>query len=405
MLFLAGAVYAGDSALSYTSSSVQPIVQASATPSPLVWAATPTPARAPAPTPVVTPEPPPTPAPTPAPTPEPTPAPVLAAPPAPPGPPPGEPCGGGGPEYLAWVWRFETDGPPGEIRSLLASRGGGVILKTHDGTDWMSRYDISSDAVSGPEKVASLARYFEEQGVAFHAWAVVKGVDPAQEAAMAAQVLNAGARSLFLDLEPWQGFWQGTPEGALAFGQELRRLRPDANIVAVMDPRPWLLDDVPVAQFASFSNALAPMLYWDSFDSPANIEGYAASGWPPPGGVMSPEFLLDVTASVLQPYGLPVLPVGQGASGPDEFKRFADHAAAIGAPGVSVWRYGVTAAGVWPMLGPRSPSGQTYVVQPGDSISRIGQLWGVDPAAITGANGLSDPNLIYPGQVLCVPGA
>lgn len=355
----------------------------------LVLTATPSPVATPAPTPEPTPPPPTPPPPTPAP------EPVIIAPPS------GPPCGG--PPYLSWVWRFATDGPPEQIAATLAASRGGVILKTHDGTDWMSRWDPSPEAVSGPERVAALAQFFEAWGVPFHAWAVVKGTDPIGEAQMAAEVLASGARSLFLDLEPWPAFWAGSPESARVFGEELRRLQPDATIITAVDPRPWTLADVPLAEFASFSNALAPLVYWESFDTPENRTRYAMSGWPPPEGEMTPEFLIDVSAQVLQGYGLQVQPVGQGTSSPDLMGRFLDYAALTGMGELSVWRYGVVGQEVWSLLGQRTPSGQSYVVQAGDTLGLIGRAWGVDPQRIAVANALTDPNLIYAGQVLCIP--
>lgn len=52
---------------------------------------------------------------------------------------------------------------------------------------------------------------------------------------------------------------------------------------------------------------------------------------------------------------------------------------------------------------PPPPAGETYVVQPGDSLSGIGAKLGVDWNVIAKANGIADPNLIYVGQVLQIP--
>ena len=49
--------------------------------------------------------------------------------------------------------------------------------------------------------------------------------------------------------------------------------------------------------------------------------------------------------------------------------------------------------------------GATYTVQSGDTLSGIGAKYGVSYQAIASANGISDPNVIYPGQVLVIPGA
>ena len=143
---------------------------------------------------------------------------------------------------------------------MMVEHNLGIILKTHTGTEWMAHQDSSPDAVSGPEQVSLLAQYFEARGVPFHAYTVVKGIDPKREAEMAAAVLAAGARSIFLDLEPWNGYWEGTAEAAGVFGQELRRLQPNAVVVTVIEPRPWALERLPLAEFAAFSDALAPLI-------------------------------------------------------------------------------------------------------------------------------------------------
>jgi LysM repeat protein len=51
------------------------------------------------------------------------------------------------------------------------------------------------------------------------------------------------------------------------------------------------------------------------------------------------------------------------------------------------------------------PSNQ-YVVRPGDTLFSIGQSispFGLTAQALAAANGITNPNLIYAGQVLCIP--
>jgi LysM repeat protein len=52
---------------------------------------------------------------------------------------------------------------------------------------------------------------------------------------------------------------------------------------------------------------------------------------------------------------------------------------------------------------PATPKPQTYVVQPGDTLSIIASQFGVSVSAIQEANGISDPDEIVPGQVLVIP--
>jgi len=55
------------------------------------------------------------------------------------------------------------------------------------------------------------------------------------------------------------------------------------------------------------------------------------------------------------------------------------------------------------------PNGWTticnHVARPGETIYCIARAYGVDPWAIAAHNGIVNPNLIYPGQVLAIPDA
>jgi hypothetical protein len=248
------------------------------------------------------------------------------------------------PHHRVWVWQFSTDGAPATIARNLANNNFGVMVKTHDGVDWMSKYDHSANAINGPGQIERTARIFEDEGVPFHAWSVVKGVDPVREAEMTVEALAAGARSMTLDLEGSSGFWVGNRDAALRFGEHLRTLTPFGRVDISIDARPWRLYlNVPLDEFAVFTDAIWPQLYWDTFNNPGNINGYANSGYPVGPGGMTPEFLLDTTAKVLLPFGRDIIPVGQGAAAdPLTWDRFNYHAWGLGMPQVSVWRYGVT---------------------------------------------------------------
>ena len=311
--------------------------------------------------------------------------------------------------HLIWVWQFISDAEPQYIGARLRDRGLGLVLKTHDGVEWMSEYDKSPFAVSGPAQTEVLVNYYENAGVPFHAWAVVKGIDPMREAQMAASVLAAGARSLFIDLEPHSGFWQGTRADAVAFGTELRRLQPNAWVVTSIDPRPWVLENVPLAEFARFSNELAPQQYWRTFNTSGNVQRFLTSGIPVGPEGITPEFLLDVSAGLLGSYGLPVTSVGQGATtDPEEWRRFISRAYELGSNLVGVWRYGVMKDDLFSLL-QEMPARQPvpphvkYTVQPGDTLSAIAATYGVSVDSIVALNGISDPNFISVGQELLIP--
>lgn len=249
------------------------------------------------------------------------------------------------PHHRAWVWQFASDGALGSIAAALAGKRVGVVLKTHDGIEWMSTYDRAADAITGPERVRNVASYFEERGVPFHAWCVVKGIDPEREAAMAADVLAAGARSLVLDLEGSSGFWVGTADDANRYGAALRQANAFGRVDISIDARPWRINLVPMNEFVGFCDGIWPQLYWDTFNTPANIDAFNYLGYRVPPGGITPEYLLDVTAGLLAPYEREVIPVGQGAAGdPQTWPRFAHRAWQLQMPQVSIWRLGVTRA-------------------------------------------------------------
>ncbi|TGE32668.1 LysM peptidoglycan-binding domain-containing protein [Desulfosporosinus sp. Sb-LF] len=51
-----------------------------------------------------------------------------------------------------------------------------------------------------------------------------------------------------------------------------------------------------------------------------------------------------------------------------------------------------------------TPAHEVYVVKKGDSIYKIAKRYGTTMQAIILANNLRNPNLIYPGQILFIPG-
>ncbi len=266
--------------------------------------------------------------------------------------------------HLAWVWQFSTDGTPQQLASVLAQYNLGIILKTHNGTSWMGDWDKSPQAVTGPAQVQNLANYFEKNGVPFHTYCVLNGVDPMTEAQMCAQVIGAGARSVVIDLEPWAGYWAGTPQSAAAFAQEFRRQQPNGVVGLCVEPRPWVMPNIPVAQFASIAQVIEPMVYWETFNTSENASDFKAAGFDPGQRGICPEFLLDVSSSMFSSYGLPIQPVGQGDSTLDAWVRFLTHAYALGMGCVSAWRYGVTNTAVWPLLKANPPGSQIVAPTP-----------------------------------------
>src|SRR5450756_503008 len=74
------------------------------------------------------------------------------------------------PHHVVWVWQFSADGGLDAIASPLTGKNLGVMVKTHDGVEWMSTYDTSPDAITGVDRVRNVAKYFEDRGIPFYAW-------------------------------------------------------------------------------------------------------------------------------------------------------------------------------------------------------------------------------------------
>lgn len=61
---------------------------------------------------------------------------------------------------------------------------------------------------------------------------------------------------------------------------------------------------------------------------------------------------------------------------------------------------GVTAVAALAIWWPSAVAADIYVVEPGDSLSGIASRAGVSTSKLAALNGISDPNHIYPGQIL-----
>ncbi|MDI9628417.1 MAG: LysM peptidoglycan-binding domain-containing protein [Acidobacteriota bacterium] len=102
----------------------------------------------------------------------------------------------------------------------------------------------------------------------------------------------------------------------------------------------------------------------------------------------------DAVLSRVTPGAIALMHVGGGASGtPDALPGMIDGLRGAGYQLVTISE----------LLG-STPAGQTsYVVKPGDTLYRIANLYGVSVSAIVNANNIANPNLIYPNQLLVIP--
>jgi LysM repeat protein len=312
---------------------------------------------------------------------------------------------GSAPRHLAWVWQFRHDGDPAEIRDTLAANGLGIVLKTHDGAEWMSRYDKSRTAVDGAKSVEAYANFFENAGVPFHAWSVTKGTSVKKEASIASDVLGAGARSLFLDVEAHAGFWVGTKDDAEQYGDLVRASRPNARISTSIDPRPWEIERIPLQQFADFTDEISPQVYWNAFANKANAVKYLLAGETVAPEDITPAFVMTTAMKKLRAFDRLVHPIGDGTTeGTTGWDEFIESSYTELAETVSVWRYGVASRDLWTLLRDTPPRVSVYEVQPGDTLGAIAARFNTTVPALVAVNGISNPNLISVGTRLVLPG-
>jgi LysM domain len=319
---------------------------------------------------------------------------------------------------LVWVWRFSVDGQPDEIGARLLDANLGILLKTHDGLNWMADFDDSDYAVTGFNQVAVLANYYENAGIPFHAWCVISGQDPAAEAEMATQVLWGGARSLYIDAGSESGAWQGDAGAATMFGQELRSLHPAATLMLALDPRPWVTEKVPVAELAAFCDGISVKELWTTFDHPDGHSEFAENGWPVPAEGITPQFLHAMASEVLGAYDLPLRFAGDGSTAdPDTFRAFLHEAREPAGLPVSIWRYGLMTDAVFDVLREFPPTAgsedsasgdlagarRTHIVSQGDTLWAIAGTYGTSVDLIAEANALPDPDRLSIGQELVIP--
>lgn len=195
-------------------------------------------------------------------------------------------------------------------------------MKALDGLDWMARFDRGALAVDG----ANPSRWtWRERG--WTPWTVSTAISPAEEGALTGQLANE-AGEVILDLEPYAGFWRGTPGDADAF-LAAYRAEADAPFRISIDHR-RLRDGFPYPAFIEAAAGFLPQVYWTDFRRP----------WS--------EVLVEAEAA-LRPYGKQIEYVLPGNAEP------ADFAAAVAwcierGVNASIWVWQTIRAENWPVL-------------------------------------------------------
>lgn len=231
-----------------------------------------------------------------------------------------------------------------------------VWVKTSDGSDWMARYDNKPGmAIDGPDAIRRWITTLQKYGLEFHAWAVPRGLDINGESNILAQTCQIpGVRSLILDVEPYQGFYQGGRQSVRPLMSRLRASVPGAfHIAMCVDPRPNHYAEIFPDEWFPFVNSVHLQLYWGTFQvSPdtALANGYKAWG----------------------SYNRPLFPVLQAhavdAASVDRARSLA--VGTYGAKGISWWVLGQIQASEFPPIN-RLLNGLTPPAPPGSDGSAL----------------------------------
>lgn len=235
------------------------------------------------------------------------------------------------------LWTFGRDYPganPNDIDLPVTS----VYVKTHDGDDYMARWDSHPSAVGGPDEIRELIANYGAQGIDVYAWFVPVGLNIERQLHLALEVIDSGVKGFYADLEPFEGFCnQDCWYLAEHFWKPLREQRPNAQLGVIYDPRTWWLEPSATAAWLSVADVALPMCYWES---------YAGQGiFGDPAGCVNQGY---VDLSTLAPgRSLEYVPMLQGDSSPERFVAAMDAAVGLGSTRVSVWRRGVVSAETW----------------------------------------------------------
>ena len=95
-------------------------------------------------------------------------------------------------------------------------------------------------------------------------------------------------------------------------------------------------------EFSSFTDAIAPQVYWEFFSTGGNIRRYREAGEDPGEAGVTPRFALTSAYRNLTRFGLPIHPIGDGTvDDSDAWTEFMNTAFENDAEAVSAFRVGL----------------------------------------------------------------
>jgi hypothetical protein len=270
------------------------------------------------------------------------PATAPAVPAAPAAPPPAPPAPIAAPKPIIplgkgmWLYQLSMAEGGDAAKVVAKARAAGL-------THLYLRLASSKDGFYDQAELDKLLPLAHAAGLKVVGWDFVYLVDPAADAARAKTEIDyttpSGDRidAFSADIETASEGVNLTPEGAAAYGADLRTLvGPSYPLIATV-PRPSAVRPFPYAQATASFDAIAPMVYWENRDPVTDVAGAIAA---------------------LAPLGKPILPVGQAYNGgseggpdrdppPAQISAFLNTAMAKGAFGVSFWVWHTATSDQW----------------------------------------------------------
>jgi murein DD-endopeptidase MepM/ murein hydrolase activator NlpD len=254
-----------------------------------------------------------------------------------------------------------------------------LFVKTSDatqrtGAQWQGYWDTKRAlAIDGPQSIDRWVEVLTRYGMDFHAWCVPKGTHLEAETDLIIQVCKRpGVKSIILDVEPYDGFWEGGRDLVRPYMTRIRKAIPGSfHIGMSVDPRKGHYASIFPQEWFPFVNSIHPQDYWATFRR-------------------TPEETLIETFEVWGSYGKPIFPVLQGDADPTDMKTAGTLSTnRHQVRGVSWWRLGViNSAGFksinqpikpgQPVPDPVTPTpvGQEIMVKPGEAKYASGSYTG-----------------------------
>ncbi|MFO7679285.1 MAG: hypothetical protein R6X34_04485 [Chloroflexota bacterium] len=167
----------------------------------------------------------------------------------------------------------------------------GLILKTSNGVSWQGHLsDEGAQAVTGVQRIQEWVDEFDKHGLEIHVW----GVPRAKRAAGAAKstdlpkeadkfisaAMVPGVKSLLLDVEHGEFYWQGNTAEVKELMQQIRAgVGQETHIGLILDPRRNRPFEFWVDPWIPFIDSLHPMVYPILFGRFQTIEKHMADAF------------------------------------------------------------------------------------------------------------------------------